>query len=129
MKKPAFILRDYLLSLLIIMSVLPIIISSFRLIADAEMFDYEIQDFISINQLRDRLILANDYHYKGNDVCFVLNDKENCLRYHNRKLYMYPGYLLYLNDADSLYFELDTRVLIINYAKGHKLYSFAIARV
>lgn len=129
MKNKGFILAEYLLSLLIIVSLLPIITSAFRIIANAELYDNEIQDFISINQLRERLIIAEDFHYKLNDVCFFYKDKENCLRYANDKLYIYPGYLLYLDDIDSLYFELDSEVLIINYAKNKKLYSFAIAKV
>lgn len=129
MKIKAFILKDYLLSLLIVMTLFPIIISAMRLLSDLEMYDYQIQDILSINQLRERLLAADDYHFKANDVCFYLKEKENCLRFNNSKLYMYPGYLLYLNDISDLNFEIEADVLFVNYYKYGSYKRYAIAKI
>ena len=129
MKIKAFILKDYLLSLLIVLTLFPLIVNSMKILSELELFDYHLQDILSINQLRERILIAYDYHLKNDDLCFYLKEKENCLRFKDNKLYMYPGYLLYLSDVDDLNFEIEDDVIFISYYKKGEYKHYAIAKI
>lgn len=128
MRRSGFILKDYLLSLLIIMSLFPIIVTCFDVVSSVKLFDSELHDLISINQLRDRLVYASDFRINGNDLDFIFKDKEMSLRYANHRLYMFPGYLLYLNELDDLEFYFENNTILISYYKEGQYYNYALCK-
>lgn len=121
--KKAFILKDYLLSLFIILLFYPLLLTSLQKAVNFRFADRDIADMIQLNQLRERLILAEDFKLKADEVTFKINEEEWHLHYDGKRLYLYPGYLLYLDDVKNLSFILnDDRLGVSFYRQGARRY-------
>lgn len=120
--RKGFILKEYLLSLIIIMIFFPLIISAARLISDVEYFDYELQNELSILKLRDKLITANIKSIDNFNVIYEQDNVEWLLKYDGSRLYLSPGYQLFLDNVDDLNFMIKDDLLYVNYYIDNKNY-------
>lgn len=120
--RKGFILKEYLLSLIIIMIFFPLIISAARLISDVEYFDHELQNELSILKLRDKLITANIKSIDNFNVIYEQDNVEWLLKYDGIRLYLSPGYQLFLDNVDDLNFMIKDDLLYVNYYIDNKNY-------
>lgn len=120
--RKGFILKEYLLSLIIIMIFFPLIISAARLISDVEYFDHELQNELSILKLRDKLITANIKSIDNFNVIYEQDNVEWLLKYDGSRLYLSPGYQLFLDNVDDLNFMIKDDLLYVNYYIDNKNY-------
>lgn len=123
LRKSGFILKDYLLSLLVVMTLLPIIIASLRLVVKYDYFDTRIQDELSILHLRQKLILAEDFDYNYPNLSFTLEEREWTLYYDGKRLYLSPGYQLFIDDVEELKYIFSEGMVLLNYVKEGKEYT------
>lgn len=123
MSNRGFILKDYLLSLLVMMTLLPIIIMALHLVVEYEYFDTRIQDDLSILQLRRKLILAKDFDLVYPNLNFNLEGQEWTLYYDGKRLYLGPGYQLFIDDVEELNYIFDNGVVLLNYVKKGQEYT------
>ena len=126
-RNKAFFLKDYLVALIIMLMMFPFIASSFGVISYFKNFDTNLRDMLAIENLKRRMTLIEDVIYDNNSIEFKRFDKVWNLNYKNNKLYLSPGYQLYLDNIDSLHFEIDHNSLYINYVKDNKNFRRAIA--
>ena len=115
-----------LLGLIITITLLPICIQAFIYVSNID-FDYnEINDEISLFQLREQLLITYDMDVYDDELDFIYKDKDYKLSLVNGKLILQPGTQIYLNDIDSLYFTDRNNCIYICYSRGNKEYERAI---
>ena len=111
-----------LLGLIITITLLPICIQAFIYVSNID-FDYnEINDEISLFQLREQLLITYDMDVYDDELDFIYKDKDYKLSLVNGKLILQPGTQIYLNDIDDLCFSIKNDCVFINYSRGNKKY-------
>ena len=110
------------------MILLPIIIMALNLIVDYEYFDTRIQDELSILQLRKKLILAKDFNLVYPNLDFELEGDRWTLYYDGKRLYLSPGYQLFMDDVEALDYILDEEMILVNYVKKGQEYTRYLAK-
>lgn len=124
-----FILKEYLLSLVIMMILLPIVISSLQIVGRYDVYDERVQDEIAIAQLRDKLLLGMDFVIMDSDLEYRIGTEKWCLHAQNERLYLTPGYQLFLDNVKGCYFKQLGNTIYIEYQKDNINYVWAIAKV
>ena len=124
-----FILKDYLLSLVIMLILLPIVISSLKVISHYKIYDERIQDEIAITQLRDKMLIGVDFSVSPKTIEYRIGEETWQLIYQNERVYLAPGYQLFLDDVESCLFKQTGNTLFIEYQKDGVTYVFALAKV
>ena len=108
--------------LIIVLTMLPLTTMAFTHIANIDFVYNEINDEISLSQLRENLLLAYDLHSSGDLISFVYKNADFRLSLVNRKLIMQPGTQIYLADIDNLYFEERNNNIYVVYERNNKQY-------
>lgn len=129
LKIKGFILKDYLLSLLIMISLLPIIVGSLKISSNYLINDSDIQDELSIMQLREKLIIASDIEIDNGQLNYRIGDDFYELKFNKGRLYLTPGYQLFLDEVESCCFDIENNTLMIKYVKQNKNRVWALAKV
>ena len=129
MKTKGFILKDYLLSLLIMSSLLPILIGSLKISSNYLIKDSSIQDELSVMQLREKLIIAKDIKINTDNITYRVGKDFYELKFNKGRLYLTPGYQLFLDEIENCYFDIENNTLIIKYVKQNKNYAWALAKI
>ena len=124
-----FILKDYLLSLVIMLMLLPIVISSLKIISHYEINDERIQDEIAIAQLRDKMLLGMDFRVTPTILEYRIGEENWQLIYQNERVYLAPGYQLFLDNVESCLFKQTGNTLFIEYQKDGVTYVYALGKV
>lgn len=115
-----------ILALIITLCILPLCVSSFRMVSNIE-FNYdEVNDELALNDLRRILLLAYDLDIKGYELDFVYQGKDYCLSLNNNRLVLSPGYQMFLNDVDVLSFKERHGCVFVRYERKNKSYERAI---
>lgn len=115
-----FISIRYLIALCIAMSILPIVV--FVMMQSTNFyFDYSIvNDEMALLQLRRIMLLSYDVNNYGDSLSFLYKNKDYELELINNRLILSPGYQMFLDEVDDLYFDEDGNVLNIYYEKKGK---------
>lgn len=121
-RSEGFILKDYLISLIIVMMLFPIVINGVNLILDLDYYDEFIQDEMAILKLRDKMISVKIIEVNTDNVIFETKDKNWKLNYDGNRLYLGPGYQLYLDDIEDLNFYIKDSLLYVSYYKNNQNY-------
>ena len=121
-----FILKDYLLSLLIIMILMPIIVACLEVITTFRYIDSRLQDEIALYHLQRRTLIASDFAISSDTVSFTSNEKQWTIHYDGKRVYLTPGYQLFLDDVDKASFYSDGNYLYIYYEKEGDSYEKVI---
>ena len=129
LKIKGFILKDYLLSLLIMIGFLPIIVGSLKISSNYLINDSDIQNELSIMQLREKLIIASDIEIDNNQLNYRIGDDFYELKFNKGRLYLTPGYQLFLDEVESCCFDIENNTLMIKYVKQNKNRVWALAKV
>lgn len=117
-----------LIGLIITITMLPICIEAFTFISKIP-FDYnEINDEIALEQLREQLLISYDMEISSDELDFIYKNKQFSLSLVNRKLLLQPGTQMYLNDVDSLYFDVKNGCIYVCYEKGNKQYERVLCK-
>lgn len=104
-----------LIALLITLSILPLAVSSFRLVGNYE-FNYNyVNNEIALMDLRRVMLLAYDIEVNDYEVNFIYHNDNYSLRYVNNKLLLQPGSQMYLNGIIDLNFTIENGCIYVNY--------------
>ena len=107
-------------AILVIITILPIIVSIFQLISNTRI-DYDIvNDEISLLQLRKIMLISYDIENYGDELHFVYHNDDYKLSLLNNRLILSPGYQVFLNDVDYVYFNEEDGALSLNYGRENK---------
>lgn len=114
------ILKDYLLGLFVIMMMFPLIRIPLEMTLNLPVDSSELNDLLGIEKLRRELILADIETVDDKYVIFESKGEKRKLIYDDRRLYLTPGYQLFLADIDTLIFRMDGGILCLVYQKDRK---------
>lgn len=115
-----FILKDYLLGLLIVVIMIPLLNAPYRLIDSLKFNDDLLLDIISIEKLKRELLMTEIIEVKKEVLDYLKEGEERKLIFNDHRLYLSPGYQLFLKDVDDLSFSYDGKVVYMTYLKDGK---------
>ena len=124
-----YILKDFLLGIIVFMMLFPVVLKSAEIVSGVNFVDAQLGDELSILQLRRKMIISENIVINGNSISFIIGDTEFTLKYEEHRLYLTPGYQLFLNDIDGLRFKNMYGRIFIEYEKNNKRYERYIAFV
>ena len=104
MRYSGFVSLRTVVALCIIMTVMPIAVTSVELLCKIEERYDLVNDELCLYRLRRMLLIAYDTYTDGSTMNFIYKDSERQLSLINGRLLMTPGYQMFLDDIDSLYF-------------------------
>ena len=84
-------------------------------------FDSWMQDEISLVQLRRVLNVCYDKQIEDSTLLCSYEDKEVEFRYNGDYLYMTEGTWIFLNDLDTVYWQIREGLLILYYGRDEKI--------
>lgn len=117
-----------LIGLIITITLLPICTKAFIYTSNIP-FEYnEINDEIALYQLREQLIIAYDMNVSSDSLNFTYKNKAFSLSLVNNKLLLQPGTQIYLNDIDSLHFDVRNNCIYVCYERNNKQYERIIGK-
>lgn len=109
-------------ALCIIMAVIPIAVTAVELVTGInERYDL-INDELCLYRLRRMLLIAYDVKADNDMMSFIYKDSTRQLSLINGRLVMTPGYQMFLDDVDSLYFRENGGCIEAVYEKENKEY-------
>ena len=110
-----FIYTRTMIAILIVLTILPILISAYSLIAKYNI-DYNLlSNEISIMDLRRVLLLAYDIKINSHEMHFIYHNENYVLRLSNNKLVLQPGTQIYLNDIKEINFNTKNGSIYLTY--------------
>lgn len=115
-----FILKDYLLGLLIVVIMIPLLNAPYHLIDSLKFNDDLLLDIISIEKLKRELLMAEITEVKKEVLNYLKEGEERKLIFNDHRLYLSPGYQLFLKDVDDLSFSYDGKGVYMTYLKDGK---------
>lgn len=119
-RRSGFIFLRSILALFIVMTIMPL---STLIVLDASKlkFDHEdVSNEIALLQLRRILNIAYDIENSYDSLKFIYHNKTYELSLINKRLVLSPGYQMFLNDVDNLYFLEEGNVIYLVYEKKGK---------
>ncbi len=114
------ILKDYLLGLLVIMLMFPLIRLPLQMTLNLPIDSGELNDLLGIEKLKREMILAEIETIGQNYVIFNYQGEKRKLIYNDHRLYLTPGYQLFLSGIDTLGFMMENDSLYLVYRKNGK---------
>ena len=121
-----FILKDLLLTLIIILILFPVIVYFTKIVSGFEIYDKRIQDEISLLNLSKRLIIIDDIELSNSALSYRDDDQLMTLKFDGERVYLSPGYQLILDDVSEVQFYEDSGVIYISYIKEDRYYERAL---
>ncbi len=118
----AFVLAEVLIALSIVAILIPSTVAMLNLLQHSFEIHQDIQDEVSLNQLRRTLLLAEDVACLNDHITFTYHEKECDLVLCNQKLILKPGTQIYLLDIDDVYFYEANHVLYLQYQRKDETY-------
>ncbi len=128
-RKKGFILTRTLIAFIIVILMISISLSSFRLIKFYKYEDQDIQDEIACIQLTRILSIASNIEINNDEVSFISNNKTWNIKNINGNLVLQPGTQFILIDIENVSFQKESAVLYISYKRGDKEYRRALINV
>ncbi|MCI5774572.1 MAG: ComGF family competence protein [Erysipelotrichaceae bacterium] len=116
---------DTLIVLLITLAFLPLSLSCFK-IASHFSYDEHLQNEIGILQLRNILALSQNIQVTTNTLTFKYAGKIYELYETNERLILTPGTQIILCDIQQVYFNLEGKIIYINYVQEDKSFKKAL---
>ena len=95
---------------------------SFKVSSNIDFDYYEINDEISINQLRELLLYTYNLSYDSGNLYFRYQGSDRNLSLINDKLILQPGTQIYLSNLDYAEIVQENNCLYIEYERNSKHY-------
>ena len=128
-RKRGVILEQYLIALMIMVSLLPVSLSCALVLEKSKVYDARLQDEIALAQLRHILFVSDNFTVSGSELYFTYHDEECELDLVNSRLVMKPGTQIFLTDIDELHFQLNNDLLEIYYVRESESYARTLAKI
>jgi hypothetical protein len=122
------ILVDFLLSLFITVSLIPIILTCLVVLSKGLVKDESLQDSIATYQLRRILALSYDPYIEDDTLYFQYRKKEMKLSYVNENIIIQPGTQIIYTNVDSCAFVEGNDAISIVYQRNGKDYEETITK-
>ncbi|MBR2067324.1 MAG: hypothetical protein IJ875_03580 [Solobacterium sp.] len=127
-KKRGSILVEIILSLWIVLLFIAIPIEATNLLQRNLQFEQNVQDEISLLQLKRILLLSYDIHVEKDYLTFIYEERECILSLINQKLILQPGTYILLIDIDAISFSTNNNMIFISFEREGKKKQYAIAK-
>ena len=127
-RRRGFIEFRNVVAILVIFSILPLMTSVLSFVANLKFTYSEINDELSLLQLRRILLIAYDVNNYGNSLEFIYHNDNYDLRLINNRLVLEPGYQMFLDNIDNLDFYEKNNAIYVRYTRGYKEYETPIIK-
>lgn len=121
-----FILLRTILAILVITTILPISVRCIFYVARLNLDYSDVNDELALMQLRRTLMISYDLENYGDLLRFIKGDNTFELKKINGRLVLEPGYQMFLDGIDDLYFIESNNCLIMVYEKNGNEYETPI---
>ena len=121
-RRSGFILKDMLIALLIVMIMFPIVVAIMDTVATFKMIDDRLIDEIAILHLQKRMIIADDINVFLKEVSFKSGDDTWIIKSDDERVYLTPGYQLFIDGAKEASFYSDGKYVYLFYIKDEREY-------
>lgn len=111
------ILAEYIISILIVITFIPLLILCIRINLSSLTFQEEAQDEIALAQLKKILNVGSSFEVSSNMIQFDYHDEKYRLYLVNDHLILTPGTQIFLSDIDSINFHLDQSYIYCTYKR------------
>ena len=111
------ILAEYIISILIVITFIPLLILCIRINISSLTFQEEAQDEIALAQLKKILNVGSSFEVSSNMIQFDYHDEKYRLYLVNNHLILTPGTQIFLSDIDSINFYLDKSYIYCTYKR------------
>ena len=111
------ILAEYIISILIVITFIPLLILCIRINLSSLTFQEEAQDEIALAQLKKILNVGSSFEVSSNMIQFDYHDEKYRLYLVNDHLILTPGTQIFLSDIDSINFYLDQSYIYCTYKR------------
>ena len=111
-----------LLSLLICLTMLPIVLTAFRISEKLDFYYQDSEDAIAKRQLQKIVLLAYDIQIKHDELVFQYQEEEFRLSMINRHVVLQPGTQIFYENLDDCYFLNEDGFIKIVYQRKDKVY-------
>ena len=120
MYKKGYAILDVIISILIICASLPLIYTSYKLIANNEMFPLVIQDQIGLTQLRRIMNTCYDITIDNDTLSCKYKDEIISIQTSVNNTYISDGTLIVLSGVNTIYFSEFQNRIYLNYLRNNK---------
>lgn len=123
-----FIELRTIIALLITITMLPLATYIITFASNLDFSYDEINDEISLLELRKILLIAYDVRNDGGNLNFIYDDTNYSLSLINNRMVLQPGYQMFLDKIDDLEFINEGNSIYVKYNKNNKEYKTPIIK-
>lgn len=129
MSSRGFVSLEFLAGYLVVLTLLPVLVSLFGLLARLSFNYYPLENELAFLQLRRILLASYELKVDSDYLSFRYNDDECFLYLHNRHLILTPGTQIFAEDVEDVYFYVEGGVCYCRliYEDGEYVYPLAKA--
>lgn len=127
--KRGFVLAEYIIAVLIVITFIPILVICIRLNMNALRFHEETQDEIAIAQLRKIMNVGTHFEVSSNIITFEYHEEPYHLYLVNHHLILSPGTQIFLSEVDQLSFSMRGNYIYCDYERKNQTYSRVLTHV
>ena len=124
----AFMLSELLISLLVALSMLPLLLGVYEKLMILPYKYHDISAQLSIQQLRRLLLLAYDIEVRDESVEFLYREKTFSLKHHNNHLVLSPGTRVVYEDIDDACFFIEDGMIVMKIYKNNDEEEISLAK-
>lgn len=104
-------------AIIVILTILPLVVSILELTSTYNIDYDKVNDEISLLQLRKIMLISYDIENNGDELDFIYHNEDYKLELVNERLILTPGYQVFLNNIDYVFFKQNDGVLSLIYGK------------
>lgn len=117
-RRRGFLEARSVVAIIVIITILPLAVSIIKLTSSMK-FDYDsVNDEISLLQLRKIMLISYDIDNYRDKLHFIYHGEDYELSLINGRLVLSPGYQVFLNNVDYVYFDQNNGALDLTYGRN-----------
>ena len=120
MIKHGYAILDVIISLLIICISMPLVYSSYKIIANNEMFPVVIQDQIALTQLRRIMNTCYDIDIQYDTLSCIYKDEVISIQTSSNNTFISDGTLIIFSGVSDIFFTVQQIRIYLNYLRNKK---------
>ena len=128
-KNKGFVLEQMLVSLMVMISCIPIVLLCFYILHQQVKENQLIQDEIALSQLRHILNISTDFHHAGSSLSMTYQNESYQLYTINHHLILTPGTQIFFQDIDQASFQEKNGYLYVIYTRKNETYESILTKL
>jgi len=114
---------NILVGLGVILALIPILMTTFKLMLNISLVDEIIQNEIATLQIRRILLLAEEISVSPQQISYTLDEKSWEIKYLNNHIVLSPGSQIIYENVEDVSFYIEDKMIYVKYNYNHHNYS------